>query len=116
MSIKRLSLWQVMLFVLAVSICLALHDMSQRRERYIRRATRFAIDEQNYLSEIGTPIVIGICGMGPRDQAGIRPDPAARDARCRACARFYGAMKKKYLKAASEPWRAVPPDPPAPDA
>jgi hypothetical protein len=116
--IKRISIWQVMLFVAAVSICLAIREMSQRRDRYLLKAMLRASTEQSYLSEIGTPIVIGICGMGPRDHPDrtTPADYAARDARCRECARYYRAMKEKYLKAASQPWKSVPPDPPAPDA
>jgi hypothetical protein len=124
MSIKRLSLWQIMLFIAALSGCLAIHDMKRRRDRYMLKAVLRAQAEESYLSEIGAPIVIGICGMGRRDQNDRTPPVyaargegyAARDARCRECARYYGAMKKKYLKAASQPWRAAPPDPPPPDA
>jgi hypothetical protein len=50
MFIKRFSLWHVMLFVAAVSICLAMRDPSQRRYRYLLKAMLRASAEQSYLS------------------------------------------------------------------
>jgi hypothetical protein len=93
LTIRRLAI------VVAVAAVVFWGERMRQRRAYFRQAADLHVGREYYLRAVAVGEVRG---------TGLEPASAL------SLADYHARMKRKYLRAASHPWRTIAPDPPEP--